>query len=125
MRWQTLIGAILLFCVSSSAEPPSSIAGHVLDSEGGALANARVLLHWDPSGNKVGWSDNTGIPRDATAVTDVDGNYSISVPAGFYDVFASAMAFTPTAAKVRVQRGKVARHNVRLKIDPLVSKELD
>jgi hypothetical protein len=45
-------------------------------------------------------------------------------PAGFYDLFVSAMAFTPTAAKVRVKQGQRMTFNANLRVDPLVSKEL-
>jgi hypothetical protein len=57
-------------------------------------------------------------------VTDTSGHYSADVPRGFYDVFVSAMAFTPTAAKVRVKEGATTLSR-ELKADPLVSKELD
>ena len=85
---------------------------------------ARVLLHWDPSGSTVGLTDNIGTTQDITVVTDASGNYSTSVPSGFYDVFVSAMAFTPTVAKVRVKQGQRATFSTKLRADPLVTKEL-
>ena len=97
---RVIIVGFLLLCISQlSAAPQSVISGQVTDSEGAVLAKARVLLHWDPSGSTVGLTDNIGTPQDITVVTDARGNYSTSVPSGFYDVFVSAMAFTPTAAK--------------------------
>jgi hypothetical protein len=64
-----------------------------------------VIVHWDSSGSTVGLRDNIGIKQDVIVVTDASGQYSANVPAGFYDVFVSAMAFTPIAAKVIVKEG--------------------
>jgi hypothetical protein len=46
------------------------------------------------------------------------------VPSGFYDLFVTAQAFTPVAAKVRVKINAPANFDVRLRADPKVSKEL-
>jgi hypothetical protein len=124
MNWRGVVEVIFLLCISSSAQPQSMIGGQVMDLEGAVIANARIIVHWDPSGSKVGLSDNGGIQQDAIATTDAKGKYLIGVPAGFYDVFVSATAFTPTASKVRVKTGQLATHNVHLKVDPLVSREL-
>jgi len=122
----TVASFLLLLCITSfAAESQSEISGRVTDSEGAALAKARVLLHWDPSGSAVGLTDNIGIKDDVTVTTDANGNYSLNVPAGFYDVFVSAMAFTPTAAKVRLKQGKRTQFSAKLRADPLVTKELD
>jgi hypothetical protein len=121
------IGALLLvfLCFSwLSAGPESAINGQITDSEGAVIANARVLVHWDSSGSTVGLRDNIGISHDVTVVTDNSGRYSANVPAGFYDVFISAMAFTPAATKVRVKEEQPATFSTQLKVDPLVSKEL-
>ncbi len=107
-----------------AAAAQSAITGEVVDSEGAAIANARVLIHWDSAGSTVGLSDNIGIKQDLVVTTDASGRYSASVPAGFYDVFVSQMAFTPTAAKVRVKHAQSVELYVVLKPDPLVSREL-
>jgi len=57
-------------------------------------------------------------------VTDASGRYSRNVPPGFYDVFVSAMAFTPTATKLRVKDGQSSNFDAKLKVHPLASKEL-
>jgi hypothetical protein len=88
------------------------------------IADARVLIHWDSSGSMVGLRDNIGTKQDVIAVTDTGGQYSANVPAGFYDVFVSAMAFTPSAAKVRVKQGQRITFSTMLRADPLVVKEL-
>lgn len=120
-----LSGVLILVCfLSLSADPQTVIAGQIADSEGAAIAGARVLIHWDSSGSTVGLTDNIGTKQDMIVVTDPSGNYSVGVPAGFYDVFVSAMAFTPTATKVRVKKGQRTTFNAKLQADPLVSKEL-
>jgi hypothetical protein len=106
------------------ASPKSTITGQVTDPIGAAVQNARVLVHWDPSGSSVGLTDNVGIKEDIVVVTDTDGHYSVDVPAGFYDVFVSAMAFTPTATKVRVKENHTTTFAAKLKPDALVTKEL-
>jgi hypothetical protein len=88
------------------------------------IANARVLVHWDSSGSTVGLTDNIGTQQDVIVVTDTNGQYSANVPAGFYDVFVSAMAFSPTAARVRVKQGRNLTFTARLRVDPLIEKEL-
>ena len=117
---------MFLFCVSflAAAQRQSGLTGEIVDSEGAAITNARVLVHWDSAGSTVGLSDNVGIQHDVIVTTDAAGRYSAGVPAGFYDVFVSAMAFTPTAAKVRVKKEQLLTYNSTLKPDPLVSREL-
>ncbi|MGA3055506.1 MAG: carboxypeptidase-like regulatory domain-containing protein [Candidatus Korobacteraceae bacterium] len=126
MNYRILVGVVLLLCVSflAAAQRQSEITGEVVDSEGAAIANARVLVHWDSAGSTVGLSDNIGIQHDVIVTTDATGRYSAGVPAGFYDVFVSAMAFTPTAAKVRVKKEQRITYNSTLRPDPLVSREL-
>ena len=111
---------VFLFLAPLSAEPQSTLTGEIRDSEGAVIANARVLLHWDSSGSAVG---HLGFKQDVIAVTDASGHYSVNVPAGFYDVFVSAPAFTPIAAKVIVKEQKV-KFSAKLYVDPLVSKEI-
>lgn len=106
------------------AIPKSVIEGKVTDCEGAALANARILLHWDSSGSTAGLKDNIGMKHDIAGVSDIAGNYSVHVPPGFYDIFVSAKAFTPIAAKVRVKSDQPATFDASVCPDPQVSKEL-
>jgi len=82
-----------------------------------------VLVHWDSSGSTVDLADNIGSKEDVIVVTDASGK--VSVPPVFMTCSSSAMAFTPTAAKVRVKQGQRMTFNAKLRVDPLVSKELD
>jgi hypothetical protein len=116
---------LLFLCLScGSAAPQTAITGQIRDSEGAVIANARVLVHWDPSGSDVGLRDNIGIKQDVMVVTDASGHYSANVPPGFYDVFITAMAFTPATAKVRVKEAQPGTFSPKLTADPLVTKEL-
>jgi len=111
---------VLLFLARLSADPQSQLTGQVTDSEGAVIANGRVVLHWDSSGGLVGY---LGLKQDVTVVTNASGFYSADCPAGFYDVFVSAPAFTPIAAKVIIKEQN-AMFNPKLHVDPLVSKEI-
>jgi hypothetical protein len=87
---------ITVVCASSlSADPQFVIAGRVTDSEGAVIAKARVFVHWDPSGSKVGPIGNVGTTQDVSVLTNAEGDYLAKVPPGFYDVFISAPMFTP------------------------------
>src|SRR5258707_78533 len=115
--------------------------GTVTDPGGAVLSRVRVLIHWDPSGgNQV--PDNIGIKDDVVTVTNNDGEFSVNLPSGFYDVFLSFMAFEPEARKIRVKNGKVEftpeiktrvkkgtvpvlEFRVKMKISDIVFKELD
>lgn len=112
MNHRIVARGVLLLCVLLLAadRQSSGIAGKIVDSEGAAIANARVLIHWDPAGTTVGLNDNIGTQRDVIVTTSASGEYSASLPAGFYDVFVSAMAFTTTAGKVRVRKDQWVKH---------------
>jgi NTF2 fold immunity protein/Carboxypeptidase regulatory-like domain len=102
----------------------TKITGQITDSEGAVIAHARILIHWDSGGSTVGLADNLGLQSDLVVFTDENGNYSASVPPGFYDLFVSSMAFTPIAAKVRVRQNANGTFNGKLRVDALVTKEL-
>lgn len=114
--------ALLLFSVVSTRA--GTLSGTVRDSEGAVIANAHVVVHWDPSGSNY-LKDNIGIKQDIAATTDSSGHFSVELPPGFYDVFVSAMAFTPHCDKVRVKDKEPRTYEVKLKISPVRSKELD
>lgn len=96
----------------------------VVDSEGAAIRGAYVLVHWDASGAETGLKDNVGIKHDLAIETDGEGRFSAQLPPGFYDIFVSASAFSPDCRKIRVKQGETAIFETRLKVDPLVSKEI-
>jgi hypothetical protein len=111
-----VVGIMCMSTVFASSRP--TIIGKVTDSEGAAIAKARVFIHWDPSSGK------SGVTQDVSVLSDDNGTYSAQVPVGFYDVFVSAPAFTPMAAKVIVKEGQKVVLNTKLDVDPLVSKAI-
>ena len=117
----TVLGSLLATCAVAQK---SAITGQVQDSEGAAIAKARILVHWDSSGSAVGLTDNIGLAQDVTTLSDANGHFSVAVPPGFYDLFVTAQAFTPAAVKVRVKSNASAEFDVRLHADPKITKEL-
>ena len=115
---------IVPFVAVCSFAQDSAITGLVADSTGGAIPKAQITIHWDSSGSTVGLKDNVGLSRDLTATTNKAGHFAMAVPPGFYDVFVTAPAFTPIASKVRVKANIPARLELRLNVDPVVSREL-
>jgi len=112
---------LLLAAVSARA---ATLSGTVRDSQGAVIAGAHVVVHWDPSGSNY-LKDNIGINQDIVATTDSNGRFSVDLPPGFYDVLVTAMAFTPHCDKVRVKEKEPRTYEVKLKVSPLTSKELD
>jgi hypothetical protein len=116
---------IVFLCLScAGATSQSAIRRQITDSLEAVVPEARIFIHWDSAGSSVGLRDNIGIKQDVTVLKDASGHYSSDVPPGFYDVFVSAKAFTPTAPKVRVKKGQPGLFSPMLNADPLVTKEL-
>jgi hypothetical protein len=122
MKIVTIIFALL--AVSGTAFADTSFKGEVIDSSGSGIGGAMIMIHWDSAGSTVGLTDNVGIRRDLLTKTDDSGRFAVELPPGFYDVFVSAMAFTPTCQKVRVRMTPTKIATFRLNFDPLVGKEL-
>ena len=101
------------------------LRGTVRGSEGGAVAEAVVFIHWDPSGSEVGLDINIGIKEDLVVRTDRRGDFAVKLPPGFYDVLITGMALTPVCRKIRIREGHATTFSPRLAADPQVSKELD
>jgi len=122
MRIFILIALILTLSVSLVAQ--STLNGVVTDVSGGAIAGAVIVIHWDSSGSKVGLHSNVGIKEDLVVRTGANGDFSVNLPPGFYDVFISSMAFTPVCRKVRLNAGSTVTFDPKLRLDVLVSAEL-
>jgi hypothetical protein len=118
------VSLILLF-TSARDSKKGKLSGTVTDSEGAVISGAVMIIHWDSSGSAVGLESNVGLSDDLRLQTDKLGAYSVDVPPGFYDVLVSARAFSPSCRKVRVRSDTVGTFSPKLKVDPVVSKELD
>ena len=101
----------------------SRLSGTVVDSEGAAIGDALVIIHWDESGRRAELDDNTQIKDDIRTRTNKEGHINLDLAPGFYDVFVASTAFSPACLKVRVNAGNPATFKVKLKADPLVCKE--
>ena len=122
MKILVLIALTLTSSLSLVAQ--SMLKGTVTDVAGAAIADAVVVIHWDSSGSTVGLHSNVGIKEDIVVRTSANGGFSVKLPPGFYDVFVSAMAFTPVCRKVRIRDGIDVTFDPKLRVDGLVSAEL-
>ncbi len=113
LLWTVILSALLLNAGISLA---STISGTVQDSEGAVVSNAKITVHRDPSaaGNES---------ADRVISSDKNGQFTLEVVPGFYDIFVSAPAFSPQCTKVRVREAEPATYMPRLHADPLVIRE--
>ena len=112
----TALVAVVFTSSFSIAAENTVIRGVVTDSNGAALSNARILVHWDPI-----CYDNVGV-KDIVLTTAQDGTFQSQVQPGLYDVLVSATSFSPTATKVRVDAAQTKVLNFRLPLDQLVAR---
>lgn len=97
----------------------------VTDEEGASISSAQVYIHWDRRGNGVGLTDNIGIDHDIVLQTNKEGIAEADIPAGFYDIFVATTAFSPNCLKIRLRGNDSKVVKVKMKLDPLVMKELN
>jgi hypothetical protein len=100
------------------------LKGSVKDELGAVISNAHVVIHCDSSGHGVGLDTKACMKDDLIVTSDSQGEFSATFPPGFYDVFVSAVAFSPACRKVRLKQGRDATVDFTLKPDPLVTEEL-
>jgi hypothetical protein len=115
--WRIVFVSALMLNVGFALPLTNSISGTVKDLEGGVISGARVMVHLD--------SSVSGLKEAADMVitSDKNGQFTLEVVPGFYDVFVSAPAFSPQCTKVRVREAEPAIYMPRLPADPLVIKE--
>jgi hypothetical protein len=118
-----VIALVVLAIALSTSIFGETLKGTVTDNAGAPISDAMILVHWDSAGSTVGLVTNVGIKKDLTIKADHHGSFAADLPAGFYDVFVSAMAFTPASRKVRILRAPVD-FTLRMDVDPLITKEL-
>ena len=115
---------IFIFVSLTLASDTTVLKGTITDSEGAAIRGARVLVHWDQSGARVGLKSNVGLQQDLILETNAKGEFRAELHPGFYDVFVTANAFSPQCRKIRIKPGETATYNTTLKADPLVTSEM-
>jgi Carboxypeptidase regulatory-like domain len=121
MRNVLVVTLVVLMGASVKA---ATLSGTVRDSEGAIIAKAHVVIHWDSSGSNY-LKDNVGIKEDITVTTDAKDEFSLDLPPGFYDVFVSAISFSPRCDKIRLEGNETKKYEAKLKLSPATSKELD
>jgi len=102
----------------------ATLSGSVRDSEGAVIPKAYAVVYWDSAGS-IYLKDNVGTKEDKIATTDGNGEFSLDLPPGFYDVFISATAFSPHCEKVRLNGKGTKKFEVKLKVSPVTSQEPD
>jgi Carboxypeptidase regulatory-like domain len=117
--------SLILLSASAPDSKKGKLSGTVRDSEGAIISGAIVIVHWSSSGSDVGLEANVGLSEDLHLETDKLGAYSVDVSPSFYDVFISAVAFSPSCRNVRVRSDTTVAFSPKLKVDPGVSKETD
>lgn len=111
--------------VSAGPEAPkSNVRFLVTDNEGGAIQDAKIFLHWDPSGNMLGLTKDFNTELNLPPATDNKGTSNTNLEPGFYDVFVTAAAFTPSCKKIRVKPEQPISETFRLEANSLVTAEL-
>ena len=100
------------------------LKGTITDATGAGISAATILFHWDSAGSTVGLTSNVGIKQDLIIKADDKGTFAVDLPPGFYDVFVSAMAFTPVCRKIRIGRTPTQELTLLMNVDPLVAEEL-
>jgi hypothetical protein len=94
-----LVGTFVFVCCLSSladaSAPALILKGSVKDELGAVISNAHVVIHCDSSGHGVGLDTKACMKDDLIVTSDSQGEFSATFPPGFYDVFVSAVAFSP------------------------------
>jgi hypothetical protein len=114
----------LLLLMSALSARAATLSGTVRDSEGGVIAKAHVVIHWDAAGSNY-LGDNVGIKEDIALSTDANGKFSLELPPGFYDVFVASTAFAPHCEKIRLKEKQTKSIEVKLPLSKITSQELD
>jgi hypothetical protein len=113
---RTAICSALLLNAEVALSSTNSISGTVKDSEDAVINKAKIIIHRDSS---VAGKENA----DTVVTSGKNGQFTVEVVPGFYDIFVSAPAFSPQCTKVRVRDAEPAIYMPRLRADPLVIKE--
>jgi hypothetical protein len=105
----------LLLCISiSEAKPLGTLKGHILNPYGSGATESQIRV--------VQWYFENGEPRvtyDRVTYTDSNGDFSLQVPPGIYDVFVSRVDSEPIGKKLKIVSDKTTSFNAKLKASPV------
>jgi hypothetical protein len=110
---------------SAFAQSAGTLNGTVFDLSRAVIPKSVIILYWNPPGNKMSWN---GVPKltnksprkKGLAVTaDGNGQFSVKLFPGVWDVFVHADGLFPICEVVTVEAGKA--QNIELHFTRLVS----
>jgi hypothetical protein len=118
---------ILLLTLFAYGNSPvdGKLTGTITDEQGASIPNAYIIVRRDPIGTNPRHESTSETIEDVNVHSDPRGEYSIVVSPGVYDVFVSSPGFYPSCGKIRVQDGREANFNSKLKISTMLSIRVD
>ena len=107
--------ALVLMVVSAaSGNQEARIAGRVINSSGGSVSKAVVLVYaWYPESK-----DDFALREVGRFVTDTFGEFHGSLPAGSYELLCATRGLLPAAVRVQATLASETRVSIRLQRDP-------
>jgi hypothetical protein len=114
----------LLFSFTAFSADPATLSGTVMDQQGAAIPNGRVIVHWGSAGLD-GVKQNIGIRDDKIARADSTGHFSLELPPGVYDVFVTEPGFSPHCEKLTLKAQEMHHYEVRLRVSRMITITLD
>jgi hypothetical protein len=117
MRKQLALVAIIVVSVGSALSQTATIRGTIVDPEGAVVGRAYVLFRTDALDR------DHRTPYKIEMRANKEGQFTASLPAGFYDLFIGAEGFAPYSKKVRTLAEHPQDIRVVMKIDELMVKE--
>ena len=105
-----LVSALIACGISAPAQSAqkAEFAGTVTDPSGAVIPRADVKMYWKMPA--------AGHP-DTSTKSDANGEFSVDVPLGSYDVCAQALGFLRTCETVSVGARGISAYTTRLKVD--------
>ncbi len=100
--------AVVGFSSFLVASDYGSLTGTVTDPTGVVFRNANVWIRWNDTSGLMGEGRKARAPRqrELHLRTDANGQFSVKVEAGIYDVFVFADGYVPVCSTVPVEAGK-------------------
>ena len=113
----------LMLMMLQIAPPLSSVSlqGSVRDAQGAFMPRTYIFVRSSDSSGILGPPHEL---RTMHTETDRNGNYTLDLQPGFYDVCAFEDAYTPDCHKLHIEANHLANLDFLLKISPLAEKEL-
>lgn len=114
---------IVCCALSALASPPAAstfLRGTVRDSAGAVIPGAEIFVHWNCA---RAYAPRKPLAQDVFIKADANGEFSVAVVSGFYDVCAHAKNFSPACETVRATEGQTEHYNPVLKVNQSIVEE--